>query len=398
MTARVAVVGHVEQVEFCVVDRLPQAGEIAHATDDFHEAAGGGAVAVVQLRKLAGEAAFFTALGNDANADAVQRDLERHGVTVHAARRDRPHRRCFTHLDAYGERTITVIGDRILPRGDDPLPWDHLARHDAVYFTAGDAGAAQRAREAEVLVATVRAFDALVESAVELDALVASANDPSEQYDLAKLPTPPRAVVLTEGDRGGRYVTADGTTGRWEATPPPGPTVDAYGCGDSFAAGLAFALGQRRGARRRAPPGGAVRRALPRGSRPVRHAASAAERAPQRFVGRLAGPALDEPPPEPSGVRLGRPVAAHVDPAAQPRRPGDLAADRDLRDRRVVVPKPALGLPSLGRRQPAQALLERHEGVVERREPVAFGHATAAHGQGVAVHRGAACHTPQSRR
>jgi ribokinase len=243
MTPRVAVVGHVEHVEFCVVDRLPAAGEITHATDDFAEAAGGGAVAVVQLRKLAGEAAFFTALGTDDVAAKVQADLERHGVTVHAARRNRPHRRCFTHLDARGERTITVIGDRIVPRGDDPLPWEELGRYGAVYFTAGDAAAVGKARAAKVLVATVRAFDALVESGVELDALVASALDPTERYDLTKLRTAPRIVVLTESERGGRYTTADGATGRWESTPPPGPTVDAYGCGDSFAAALAFALG-----------------------------------------------------------------------------------------------------------------------------------------------------------
>jgi ribokinase len=244
MTPKVAVVGHVEHVEFCVVDRLPHAGEITHATDDYAEAAGGGAVAVVQLRKLARKAAFFTALGSDDRAAAVREDLERHGVTVHAAPRARPHRRCFTHLDANGERTITVIGDRIVPRGDDPLPWDDLDTTDAVYLTAGDADAVRHARRAKVLVATVRAFDVLEPAGVELDALVASAADPTEQYDLARLDPPPRAVILTEGADGGRYTLADGTTGRWEATAPPGPTVDAYGCGDSFAAGLAFALGR----------------------------------------------------------------------------------------------------------------------------------------------------------
>jgi ribokinase len=243
MTPTVAVVGHVEHVEFCVVERLPRAGEIAHATDHFAEGAGGGAVAVVQMRKLAGAAAFFTALGADDAAHAVRDDLERHGVTVHAARRDRPHRRCFTHLDAHGERTITVIGERILPRGDDPLPWDDLRHHDAVYVTAGDPGAVREARRARVLVATVRAMDALVEADVEIDALVASAADPSEQHDLTRLPRRPRAVLRTEGADGGEYTLADGTTGRWKATPPPGPTVDAYGCGDSFAAGLAVGLG-----------------------------------------------------------------------------------------------------------------------------------------------------------
>jgi ribokinase len=243
MTPAVAVVGHVEHVEFCVVDRVPRAGEIAHATHDFAEAAGGGAVAVVQIRKLAGEAAFFTALGSDDVATAVRRDLERHGVTVHAARRDRPHRRCFTHLDTRGERTITVIGDRIAPRGDDPLPWDRLEGHDAVYLTLGDPGAVRKARAAKVLVATIRAIDALVAADVDIDALVLSAADPSEQHDLTRLRHRPRVVVRTEGADGGAYTLRDGTTGRWEATPPPGPTVDAYGCGDSFAAGFAFGLG-----------------------------------------------------------------------------------------------------------------------------------------------------------
>jgi ribokinase len=52
---RVAVVGHVEWVEFARVQELPRAGEIVHATETWAEAAGGGAVAAVQLAKLAGE-------------------------------------------------------------------------------------------------------------------------------------------------------------------------------------------------------------------------------------------------------------------------------------------------------------------------------------------------------
>ena len=32
------------------------------------------------------------------------------------------------------------------------------------------------------------------------------------------------------------------TPGSWQASPPPGPVVDGYGCGDSFAAGLTFGL------------------------------------------------------------------------------------------------------------------------------------------------------------
>jgi ribokinase len=50
-------------------------------------------------------------------------------------------------------------------------------------------------------------------------------------------------VVRTAGNEGGTYEGADGRRGSWAAADLPGPVVDAYGCGDSFAAGLAFGLG-----------------------------------------------------------------------------------------------------------------------------------------------------------
>jgi ribokinase len=243
MTPAVGVVGHVEHVEFCVVERLPRASQVVHGREWFTAAGGGGAVAAVQLKRLAGAATFLTALGDDASAAAVHRELVDHGVTVHAARRARPHRRGFTHLDATtGERTITIMGDRIVPTGADPLPWDDLAELDGVYLTAGDAAAVRHARRAKVLVATVRAFDALLAAGVEIDALVASAADATEAHDAGRLRPAPRAVVVTEGEHGGRFTTADGAAGRWAAVAPPGAVADAYGCGDAFAAGLTYGL------------------------------------------------------------------------------------------------------------------------------------------------------------
>jgi ribokinase len=246
MTPRVGVVGHVEHVEFAVVDRLPGPGEVVHAREWFTAAGGGGAVAAVQLRKLAGEALFLTALGTDAIARALERELEGHGLTLHAARRDRPHRRGFTHVDARtGERTITIVGERIVPTGADPLPWDDLARLDAVYFTAGDAAALRHARRARVLVASVRAFATLCDANVEVDAVVASADDAGEQHDLGRITPRPRHVIRTEGAAGGAYTRTDGASGRWAAADLPGPVLDAYGCGDAFAAGLTYALAAR---------------------------------------------------------------------------------------------------------------------------------------------------------
>jgi ribokinase len=84
-----------------------------------------------------------------------------------------------------------------------------------------------------------------MDPAVQLDALVQSGTDESERYQAGDLDPPPRVVATTEGRNGGRYA-AGAQVGRWEAAPLPGPLVDTYGAGDSFAAGLAFALGEGR--------------------------------------------------------------------------------------------------------------------------------------------------------
>jgi ribokinase len=238
---RVGVVGHVEWVQFAVVARVPVPGEIVHARETFAEPAGGGAVAAVQLRKLAGSALFLTALGGDDTARLVTRRLAALGVELHAGERTAPQRRTFTYLDDAGERTITVLGERIVPERADPLPWDALAALDGVYLTGGDPGAVRAARAARVLVATPRALAALAEAAVRLDVLVRSATDPGEAYEPGMLDPVPRFVVSTRGEHGGSWTGE--TSGSWKATPLPGPPVDAYGCGDSFAAALAFGLG-----------------------------------------------------------------------------------------------------------------------------------------------------------
>src|SRR5689334_10911986 len=73
---KVGVVGHVEYVEFAVVDHVPKPGEIVHADETFSEAAGGGSVAAVQLAKLAGGSLFYTALGDEELGHRAKRELE----------------------------------------------------------------------------------------------------------------------------------------------------------------------------------------------------------------------------------------------------------------------------------------------------------------------------------
>ncbi len=234
-----AVVGHVEWVEFVRVARVPLSGEIVHAVETWEEAAGGGAIAAVQLAKLNGSAHLFTSLGDDELGRRSRGELEERGVTLHAAAAAAPQRRAFTYVDERGERTITVLGPKLLPSGDDgSLPWEELARCDAVFFVSGDVAALRAARRSRVLVATARELATLKRGGEEIDVLVGSGDDPGERFEPGELEPPPRTVVTTSGALGG-WVRPGGP---FRAASLPGPVEDAYGCGDCFAAGLTYAL------------------------------------------------------------------------------------------------------------------------------------------------------------
>ena len=237
---RAAVVGHVEWIEFVRVERVPQRGEIVGATEFWAEPAGGGTVAAVQLSLLADSVLFFTSLGNDEVGRQAREALEARGIEVHASVHDSPQRRGFTYLDDGGERTITILGPKIGPRGhDDSLPWHELARCDAAYFCAGDVDAVRAARRARVLVATARELATLQRGGVELDALVGSGKDEAETYRPGDLDPAPKLVVTTSGGLGGWAQPG----GPYTAALPSGEFADSYGAGDCFASGLAFALG-----------------------------------------------------------------------------------------------------------------------------------------------------------
>jgi ribokinase len=240
----VAVVGHVEWVQFARVAHVPRGGEVVHARDPFEEPAGGGAVAAVQLARLAGAAALITELGDDEHGRRSATRLGELGVEVRASVLAAPSRRAVTLVDDHGERTITTFGPRLEPRGRDALDrWGTLEGIDATYFTAGDLAELRIARErSRVLVASPRAKHALGHG-VALDALVLSDDDEIELRAAAPVLGEAELVVWTEGARGGRYRHRNGATGRWAAVAPPGAHVDSYGCGDSFAAGLTYGLG-----------------------------------------------------------------------------------------------------------------------------------------------------------
>jgi ribokinase len=244
LQASVAVVGHVEWVQFARVSHVPRAGEVVHASEPFEEPAGGGAVAAVQLARLAGESVLITALGDDEYGRRSVARLSSLGVDVQSTFESVPTRRAVTLVDADGERTITTFGPRLEPLGAaEGARWAALGARDAIYFTAGDERALRLARRsARVLVASPRARHALGRG-VPLDALVLSAKDEIERGELAGVEDEAALVVFTEGERGGSFRERSGASGRFVAATPPGEPVDSYGCGDSFAAGLTYGLG-----------------------------------------------------------------------------------------------------------------------------------------------------------
>jgi ribokinase len=236
---RLAVVGHVEWVEFARVEHAPAPGEIVHALETWEEPAGGGAVAAVQLANLGGSCLLFTALADDDLGRRSREELEGRGVTVHAGSAPGTQRRALTHVDEDGERTITVLGNKLLPSGEDgSLPWEELHRCDAVYFVSGDVTALRAARHSPVLVATARELPTLRRASVQLDVLVGSGEDAAERFETGELEPEPSIVVTTAGALGG-WIRPGGP---FRAASLPGPVSDAYGCGDCFAAGLTYGL------------------------------------------------------------------------------------------------------------------------------------------------------------
>ncbi len=101
-------------------------------------------------------------------------------------------------------------------------------------------------RRAPVLVASPRAREALRSAGdVVLDALVLSGDDERELRWSDESAARPRLRVETAGGDGGRW--SGESEGRWEAAPLSGPVRDAYGCGDSFVAGVTLGLAEGRG-------------------------------------------------------------------------------------------------------------------------------------------------------
>ena len=237
---KLAVIGHQEWVNFLKVDTLPKPGMISRAERTLEEPAGAGAVVAAQLARLTKTIVpFYTALGRDEIGQRSVARLRELGVECHVAWRDSPSRRGLSLVDQGGDRAITVIGERLTPYPDDPLPWEHLTLCDGVFVSATNSHGLRLARQAKVLTATPRLGLHVFKTAeVELDALIGSRLDPSEQIEKDAWNPTPRVIIATEGARGG--IVQPG--GRYQAVKPKDQPIESYGCGDSFAAGVTCGL------------------------------------------------------------------------------------------------------------------------------------------------------------
>ena len=235
-----AVIGHVEWINFLEVDQLPKAGIISHSKRSQECPAGGGSVIAKMLRELTNnEVHFYTSLGNDYYGEKSFKILEGMGIILHVAWRNIPTRKGFSLIDSEGERSITIIGDRLAPNHKDKLDWSILKNMDGIFITAADEELFKKSRDAPALCTTPRVgLDIINKSKIYLDALIGSNFDPGEKFSLSDINVKPGFIIKTEGEKGGIVFPG----GRYKAIENIKNKVDSYGCGDSFAAGILYGL------------------------------------------------------------------------------------------------------------------------------------------------------------
>ncbi len=238
---KLAVIGHVEWVTFLKVDQLPLAGQISHANECFEEAAGGAAVAAVQMARLInGPVDLITSLGKDTNGEKCVESLTKLGLNLKVAWREKPTRKGISLISKNTERAITVIGERLQPIASDNLPWDDMKNYDGIFVTATDKEGLTHARKARFLAATPRTGKNTLEiSKVTLNALIGSGLDPDEKINFEELVLKPDIYIATEGKSGG---TVYPQKHKYKSITPSSKEIDSYGCGDCFAGAVTAAL------------------------------------------------------------------------------------------------------------------------------------------------------------
>ncbi len=262
---RAAVVGHVEWIEFAAGAARAGAGRDrprhASVRGAGRRRRGGGGPAR-EARRRAPPSSPPSATTSSATAPSASSRSS--GCASRAAsgpsRSGAPSSTSTTAASARSPCSAPRLG----PRGDDPLAWERARRHRRrVPHRRRRGGGAPRAPRRACWWPRRAGSRRCRRRAWSSTRSCRAAATPASATSTGDLDPAPRVVVRTRGRRGRRVGDRRrASAASWEAAPLPGPVRDAYGCGDSFAAGLTYGLGAgwaidrggRAGAPAAAPP------------------------------------------------------------------------------------------------------------------------------------------------
>jgi sulfofructose kinase len=247
---RIICVGHTAFDRVFMLERVvPPPAKVA-ACDYFETGGGMAANAAVALALLGAQAEFWGPAGDDAIAEAMAADFEKHRVD--ATYMNRVSGRTSSHsailVDAKGERLIVGMRGNVLKDAGAWLPLERLAGAGAlladVRWPSGSARALAAARAAGVPTVldgdtgerdALRALVTLVDYAVFSEPGFASFTDAETHVGLkAALAAGARAAVVTRGERGCEWLSAAAPEHLRHTPARAARVVDTTGAGDAF--------------------------------------------------------------------------------------------------------------------------------------------------------------------
>ncbi len=259
---RIICVGHTAFDRVFRVERIVAPPAKIAASAYFELGGGMAANAAVAIAHLGAEAHFWGPAGDDAVADAMAADFARHGVDAGAMRRIRGRRSSHSVIlvDDSGERLIVGMRGDVLQDTGDWMPLHTIRMAGAlladVRWPVGSARALAAARAAGVPTVldgdtgerdALRSLVALVDYAVFSEPGFACFTDAAPLAGLREaLAAGARAAVVTRGERGCEWITADAPAELRHTPAIAAGAIDTTGAGDAFHGAFALCIAEGR--------------------------------------------------------------------------------------------------------------------------------------------------------